>query len=85
MSPVHSERPKTYLIALEHVADHLRRLLDVGSVIGGQDSPPGHQDHQVTDVSDVGDGPQGMVHHYLLATKPKLTTCTRMKWVHNQR
>ena len=32
----------------------------------GQDSPPGHDHHQVADVRDVGDRPQTVVHHYLL-------------------
>lgn len=58
---------ETDLVTLEDVTDHLGSLLDaISGIICGQDSPPGHQHHQVSDVCDVGDGAEGVVHHDLL-------------------
>ena len=57
-----------HLLALEHVTDHLGRGADDLRLLAllGEDPPPGHDHHQLPDVGDVGDGPEGVVHHDLL-------------------
>lgn len=58
-----------YLLALEDVADHFGRL---GNFVAGifavlsDHTPSGHQHHQVPNISDVGNGPQGVIHHNFL-------------------
>lgn len=66
----------THILRLEDVADHpvqppvvlghgglLSRVVQVVlRAAGAHHLPPGHQHHHVTDVCDVGDGPQGQVH-----------------------
>ena len=58
----------SYLFTLEDVADHLgSRPYHLGLLaVLRQDPPPGHDDDQLPDVCDVGDGAEGVVHHDLL-------------------
>ena len=59
----------SYLFTLKDMADHLRRgPYDLQGVfpLAGYEPPPGHDDEEVTDVGDVGDAPEGVVHHDLL-------------------
>ena len=57
-----------YLLALEDVTDHLRRgsnHLEFLSVLW-HNSPASHDYQEVTDVRDVRNTPQGVIHHDLL-------------------
>lgn len=60
-----------YLFTLEDVTDHFGRLCDFVTgilAILSDHSPPGHQDDQVSNVSNVGNGSQGVIHHNFLET-----------------
>ena len=58
----------SHLLALEHVTDHLGGGADHLGLLSvlGEDPAPRHDHHQLPDVGDVGDGPEGVVHHDLL-------------------
>ncbi len=60
--------PPFYLLALKDVAYHLWRGPDDLDVLPfvGQHPPPGHDDQEISDVGDIRDAPQGVVHHYFL-------------------
>jgi len=71
----------TYILRLKDMANHLVLLLCLGctrcsfdTVLRGcsRHSASRHQNHNVPNVSDVGDGAQGIVHHrFLSAEQPK--------------
>lgn len=69
---------QTHILRLKHVAYHLVlalavlpwvRGLHILLRVGSRHPAPGHQDHYVADVCDVGDGPQRVVHHGLLVVR----------------
>lgn len=71
---------RTYILRLEDVTDHLVLLLGFRCTRCGFDAvlwgrsrhpPPRHQDHDVPDVGDVGDGAQRVVHHGFLLAYPE--------------
>ncbi len=66
--------PPFYLLALKDVAYHLWRGPDDLDVLPfvGQHPPPGHDDQQISDVGDIRDAPQGVVHHYFLEEEKEL-------------
>lgn len=77
-SPGHPERDQgkhPYILGLEDMADHLVLPLSILGWVGGfhillgvgaGHPPAGHQHDDVSDVCDIGNGPQRVVHHRLL-------------------
>lgn len=71
---------RTYIFRLKHMAYHLVLLLRLGcpgrgfdTVLGGRARHPAsrHQHHDVSNVSDVGNGTQRVVHHRFLSYQRK--------------
>lgn len=58
----------THLFRLKYVTKDLGLLLSAEDFVAGatQRSSPRHDDNDIADVSNVGDGAEGMVHHDLL-------------------
>lgn len=58
-----------YLLTLEDVTDHFGRL---GNLVAGifailsYHPPPGHQNDEVSNIGNVGNGSQGVIHHNFL-------------------
>lgn len=84
----------TYILWFKDIADHSVLALPIAGRVrrfrellwwGLRHAPPCHQNYNAADVCDVGDGPQGTVHHcFLWRTKVmtimsenKLCLCTR--------
>ena len=68
-----------YLLALEDVTDHLRRgsnHLEFLSVLWNN-SPASHDYQEVTNVRDIRNTPQGVIHHDLLQKCGKFRHATK--------